>query len=60
MAQYPEYIRRIDDGELFRINRQDLKYSMVNSMMAKPYKYSFELLMHDPRYKGYFEMVKDK
>ena len=59
MPQYPEYIRRKDDGILFKIDRSDLRYSIVGSMMGSPFKYSFELLMYDPRYKGSFEIVED-
>ena len=59
MPQYPKYIRRLDDGELLKIDRWDLKYSFINSRMATPHKYSFELLMYDPRYKGSFEIVEE-
>lgn len=58
MSQYPEYIRRKDDGELLRINRQKLTYTFIKSMMAIPHEYSFELLMYDSRYKGHFEIKK--
>lgn len=58
MPQYPKYIKRKDDGELLRLNRRDLTYSFINSQMSKPYKYTFELLMYDKRYRGSFEIVR--
>lgn len=53
----PKLIERIEDGELLKLN-EDGTYSFINSIMAAPYKYTYERLMEDKRAKGYFREVK--
>lgn len=43
--ELPEYIIRKHDGELFKRNEDDDTYSLVKSLMANPYRYTFERLM---------------
>jgi len=51
----PKLIERIDDGELFKRNK-DGTYSMMKSMMENPFKYTYETLIEE-KYKGHFRVI---
>jgi len=51
-----QFIQRIDDGELLKRN-EDNTYSFINSKMDKPFKYSYETLINDIKFKGKFRKL---
>ena len=51
-------VERIDDGEILNLNDNGT-YSFINSCMHKPYEYSLERLMEDPRARGKFKIKED-
>lgn len=43
---YPKYLYRREDGERFTL-QNDGKYTMDSSEMHKPYRYTYERLVHN-------------
>ena len=53
MKKLPKYLYRKDDSARLTLHSDD-KYVFDHSLMHKPYRYDYELLMGAPRNKGFF------